>query len=88
MNVSSCICLAGNAGADRITDAIDESSLLLGQLDGSQGIGSLATLRNSYHHIVTGHHRVAVTEFGSILYLYWHTTIVLYHLLAYQTCMP
>ena len=88
MDVSTCIGSTRNRRTDGITDAIDESALLLSELDGSQRIGCLTTLRDGDHHIVLRHNRIAIAELRSILHLDGNTTQRLDNLLADESGMP
>ena len=88
VDIRSCMGGAGNAGADGVTDSIDERAVLLGQLNGSQGIGSLTTLGDGNHHITAAHHRIPVTELRSILHLNGDATEVLDDLLTDETSVP
>ena len=62
MDVSTCIGSTRNRRTDGIADAIDESTFLLSELDGSQRISCLTTLRDGNHHIVLRHDRIAIAE--------------------------
>ena len=88
VNIGTCVGFTSDTRTDGVTYTINKSTCFLGQFDGSQGICSLTTLRDGDDHIVLCHHRIAVTEFRSVLYFYWNTTIVFYHLLANETCVP
>ena len=88
MDISTCIGSTRNRRTDGITDAIDESALLLSELDGSQRIGCLTTLRDGDHHIVLRHNRIAIAELRSILHLDGNTTQRLDNLLADESSMP
>ena len=79
---------AWNTGADGVTDSVDESTVLLGQFNGSQGIGGLTALGDSNHHITFAHHRIPVTELRCIFNLYGDTTEVLDDLLTDETGVP
>ena len=74
MDVRPRVCGSGDAGAYGVADAVDEGSFLLGKLDGSQRVGSLAALRNGYHHIVLRHDGVTVAELRGILHFAWDVT--------------
>ena len=88
VDVGSCIRGTGDAGADGVADAIDEGSLLLSQLDGSQRVGCLAALRDGNHHIVLRHHGVAITELRSVLHFAWDAAQALEELLANESGVP
>ncbi len=59
----------GDGGSDDVADAIEESSLLLGQLDGRKGVGGFARLRDGDDDVVGMDDGVPVAEFGSVLHL-------------------
>ena len=62
--------------------------MLLGKLNGCQGVGSLATLAYGYHYIIGFDDGFAITELACILYIYSLTAHLLYELLADEGCMP
>ena len=52
-----------DAGANCVTYAIDECTLTLSQLNGSQCISRLTTLGDGYHHITLAYNGIAIAEF-------------------------
>ena len=88
MDISTCIGFTCNTAADRITDTIDECTILLSQLNSSQGISSFTTLGNSNHDIILRNYRIAITELRSIFHFYRNTAVILNHLLADKSGMP
>ena len=52
-----------DAGANSITNTIDECTLTLSQLNGSQCISRLTTLRDCYHHITLTNDGIAIAKF-------------------------
>ena len=88
MDVGSRVGSPRNTGADGVADAIDEGSLFLCQLDGSQRVGRLTALRDGNHYILLCHHWVTVAELRGILHLARDTAQALEELLADETRMP
>ena len=62
MDIGTSIGGPGYTAADGITDTIDKGATLLGQLNGSQGIGRLTTLRDGNDHIALANHRITISE--------------------------
>ena len=88
MDIGTRIGGTGNAGANGITDTVNEGSAFLGQLDGSKGIGRFTTLGNGNDHVVLRNDRIAIAELGGIFYFNGNATERLDELLAYQTSVP
>ena len=88
VDVCSCIRSTGDAGADGVTDAVDECSLLLSQLDGGQSVGRLTTLRYGNHHIILRHYRVTIAKLRGVLNFAGNAAQTLEKLLADKSGMP
>ena len=88
VNVGAGMCFAGDGTTYPIHDAIDESALLLGQLNGCQGVGSLARLADGDHDIIGLDDRIGIAEFGGISHLDRNAAEMFDELLTDQAGMP
>ena len=77
-----------NAGADGVTDTIDECSLALCQFDGCQCVSSFTRLTDGDDHILLVDDRFAVTELTGVFHLDGNLAEVFNQLLANQSCVP
>ena len=67
VEVGAAVGGAGDGGADDVADAVDEGAVVLGQLDGGEGVGGLTRLGDGDDHVVGVDDGVAVAEFGGVL---------------------
>ena len=88
MDVCSCIGSTRNTGANGIANAIDERPSILSQLDGSQRIGRLTTLRDGNDNITFSYYGIPVTELRSVLHLAGNAAEGFYQLFTNESCMP
>ena len=88
MDVDSRVGLACDTGTDGVDDTKDKRATLLGQLDGSQRVGGLTTLRDGDDHVGRQYHGVAITELRGIVHLHGYLAIVLDELLADESSVP
>ena len=88
MQVGAAIGGTGDARANDIADAIEEGPFLLGQLDGGQRIGRLATLTHGDDHIVRINDGVAVAELRGVLHLDRYLSRLLNKVLADESRVP
>ncbi len=88
MEVGAAMGGTGDAGADDVADAVEEGTFLLGQLDGCQGVGSFAALRNSDDHIVGIDDGITVAELRSILHFHGNLSCLLDEVLTDEGRVP
>ena len=88
VDVSAGIGSPGDRRADHVADAIDERTVLLGQLDSGQRVGRFARLRYGDHDVVGINHRIAVTELRSVFHFDRNAAEILDQVLPDERCVP
>ena len=88
VDIRTRVCGSWDARTDGVADAVDEGTLLLGQLHGSQRVGRLTALRDGNHHVALAHHGIPVSELRGVLHLHRNAAERLDDLLAYQSRVP
>ena len=79
---------AGNRRTHHVADADDGRALALGELDGGDGVGGFARLRDGDDDVVLVNQRVAIAELGGILHLDGNAYQTLEQVLADDACVP
>ena len=78
----------GDGGAHYVAYSEQEGSGLLGEVDGCQGVGGLAGLRDGDHYVVGEDDGAPVAELGGVLHLDRDAGEVLDDVLAYEAGVP